>query len=287
MPASGTRIASFERNLIMQARELVELSAMVSAQGPALVRQAPRLSSSALEEYWTASKIRLDRWSHALRDYAAEAGSPANFMPPWPALKGVAEEILTGEILARVWSLILCAHDRTHQHCEAEPIARSVLLGHLETRHRALTFLLRPGVLDIPDILQINQFRCRCERWTDLLVGYLSGLYPIGEFAVDPRRAGDFARDLNYQNHSASGRQAWPVVLSSLQSAFREGLVPESPNADLNARIAAAVLAVFPAELFDSTGLYHSLWLTRLMNAAQDAQGMIDELMRNRPGRTS
>jgi hypothetical protein len=269
----------------MQARELVELSAMISAQGPALVQQAARLSSSALEEYWTASKIRLDRWNHALRDYTAEAGSPVNCMARGSLLNGVAEEILSGEILTRVWSLILYAHDRTHQLSEAEPIARSVFLGHLEMRHRALTFLLRPGVLDIPAVLQINQFRCRCERWTDLLVGYLSGLHPIGEFAVDSQRADDFARDLNYQNQSADGRRAWPLVLSSLRAAFQEGLTLESPNADLNARIAAAVIAVFPANLFDSTGPFKTLWLTRLMNAARDAQGMIDELMRNRPRR--
>lgn len=267
----------------MQARELVELAAIVSAQGPVLVRQVPRLSSSGLEEYWTASKIRLDRWSHALRAYAVGERFPANLPTPWPALRGVAEEILAGEILLRVWTVVLCAHDRTHRTGEAEPIARSVLLGHWETRHRMLTLLLRPGVLDVPMILLLNQFRLRCERWTDLLLGYLAGLHPIDEFVFDRQRADDFAQDLNYRRQQPGGHQAWPLVLASLRAAFREGLAAESPNADLNARIAAGILAFFPAELFDSTGLFRSLWLHRLMNAAQDAQGMIDDLLKESP----
>ena len=52
-----------------------------------------------------------------------------------------------------------------------------------------------------------------------------------------------------------------------------------SPNADLNARIATAILSCFPAELFDSTGQFRSLWLLRLFNATSDAQGMIAELL--------
>ena len=64
-------------------------------------------------------------------------------------------------------------------------------------------------------------------------------------------------------------------------------LSPESPNAELNARIAASILACFPAELFDSTGLLRSLWLMRLTNVAEDTQGMIDELFKSeRPAQT-
>jgi hypothetical protein len=263
----------------MHARELVELAAIVSAHGPVLVREVPRLSSAGLEEYWMASKIRLDRWSHTLRAYNGQESS-ASSASPWPTIQGEVEEILSGEILTRVWTAVLCAHDRSHQTCEAEPIARSVLLGHLEIRHRCLTFLLGRRKLDTPAAFKLNAFRSQCERWTDLLVGYLAGLQPAAEFAFDPQRADDFAQDLNYQRQQPGGRQAWPLVLSSLRAAFQQGLTPQSPNADLNARIAAGILAFFPAELFDSTGLFRSLWLQRLMNAAQDAQGMIEELLK-------
>ena len=52
-----------------------------------------------------------------------------------------------------------------------------------------------------------------------------------------------------------------------------------SPNGALNARIAAAVLSCFGAELFDSTGVFRSLWMLRLTNATADAEGMLEELL--------
>ena len=57
------------------------------------------------------------------------------------------------------------------------------------------------------------------------------------------------------------------------------GLVPEAANPEANARIAASILASFPGELADSTGMFGSLWLARLSAVASDAQGMIDELL--------
>jgi hypothetical protein len=266
----------------MQTCELVELAALVSAHGPVLVREVPRLSNTGLEEYWTASKIRLDRWSHAIRTYAADKKSTANRPSLWPTVQGVVEEILSGEILTRVWTAVLCAHDRAHDVSEAEPVARSVFLGHLEIRQRALAFLFRGGNLDTAGAFKLNAYRCQCERWNDLLIGYLNGLVPLAEFALDPQRAGDFAQDLNHQCHPPHGRQAWALVLTSLRAAFRQDSAPPSPNADLNTRIAAAILAFFPADLFDSTGVFRSLWLRRLMNTTQDAQGMIAELLGNR-----
>ena len=73
-------------------------------------------------------------------------------------------------------------------------------------------------------------------------------------------------------------RQVWPLIRASLKTSFAGSLAPVSPNADLNAKIGAAVLAAFPPEIFDSTGLVRSLWQIRLSNAADDARGMLDEL---------
>ena len=66
---------------------------------------------------------------------------------------------------------------------------------------------------------------------------------------------------------------------ASLRAAFSRGLGPTSPNYDLNGRIAAAILSCFSGDLFDSTGLFRSLWMVRTAQAASDAQGMIDELL--------
>ncbi|MGA2033787.1 MAG: hypothetical protein ABSG68_16155 [Thermoguttaceae bacterium] len=265
----------------MHACELVELSAILSGHGPVLIRGIQRISPQALQQYWTASKCRLDRWTASLKGFADDAVrlSPQQVQAHWPHTRGVLEEILTSEVLTRVWTAILCACDRREGIEEAGPIARSVLIGHVEARHRVLVLLVRGPGIHVEAAVKLNHLRRRAERWTDMLIGYLAGLVDVGEFAVEPQRARDFAQDLQYQSGVAGGRHAWPLLLASIRAAFGQGLMPYSPNADLNERIASSILACFPAELFDATGLFRSLWLLRLSNVTSDVQGMVEDLL--------
>jgi hypothetical protein len=265
----------------MHARELVELAAIVAVHGPVLVRGTGQLSPTSVEQYWTASKCRLDRWGRSLKGFASYADDPG---PPrrqaqWPLVRGVLEEILTGEVLTRVWAAVLHAYDRHRGDEEAGAVARSVLIGHLEARHRVLTLLVRSPAIETEGAVKLNHLRRRSERWTDLLIGYLVGLEDVSQFAVDPQRARDFAEDLRYRSDRKGCRGAWTLVLASLRAAFATGLGPVSPNADLNAEIASSILACFQPELFDSTGLFRSLWLTRLANVTNDAQGLVEDLL--------
>ena len=62
--------------LLMNASEMLELAAIVSANGPVLVEGPGTLSASSLEQYWTASQSRFERWSRAFKELQAEAQSP-------------------------------------------------------------------------------------------------------------------------------------------------------------------------------------------------------------------
>ena len=264
----------------MHARDLVELAAVVSVHGPVLVRGATQPSARGIEDYWVASKCRLDRWGRSLRRFTEQAGrKPRDRGKHATLVRGVLEEVITGEMLTRVWAAVLCLCDRCHGTDTAEPVARSVLVGHLEARHRVLTLLVRGPGLDTAAAVKLNHLRRRTERWTDLLVGHLAGLGDVRGFAVNPERARDFAEDLCYRGDSAGGRRAWPLLLASLREGFGSALQPGSPNADLNAKIASSVLSCFQPELFDSLGLLRSLWTLRLARLADDAQGMIEELL--------
>lgn len=264
----------------MHACELVELAAVVAAQGPVLVRHGYPVSERAIEDYWTAAKCRLDRWGKDLKHYSQQVHETGKTWrsPRWNHARAVLEEILTGEVLSRVWTAVMTCYDRHQGTSQFEPIVRSVLIGHLEARHRVLTLLVQGPGIDSEEAVKLNRLRRRAERWTDLLIGYLSGLADVSEFAIDPERAKDFADDLRYQNPMKGGQQAWKLLLASLQTGFRKGLVPLCPNADLNRKIATSVIAAFPPELFDSTGLFHTLWMTRINTVAEDAEGMLEEL---------
>ena len=265
----------------MHARELLELAALVSAHGPLLVRTAGRLPSATLDDYWSASKCRLDRWSRSLKQFsdAPPAADRRERVARWPSIAGVLDEVLTGEVLTRVWTAVLCAYDRRRGQCEAEPVARSVLIGHLEARHRVLLLLVRGQGIEAQEAVKLNRLRRRCERWTDVLLGNLWPLHDLAEFAFDPARAREFSDDLQQQGQQPGGQQAWPLMLSSLRAAFQQVPLAPSPNADLNAKLGAGVLACFPSGLFDSTGLLRSLWLARLQTTTDDAQGMLDLLL--------
>jgi len=265
----------------MHARELIELASILSAQGPMLIRSAPQLSSHGVQQYWTASKCRLDRWARNLKSFAADA-SPLDataVQVQWPFIRGVLEEILTGEVLTRVWTAVLCLYERRHGGNELESLARSIMIGHMEARHRVLMLLVHGPGVDTEGALKLNHLRRRTERWTDLLVGHLARYGDVAEFSIDADRAVEFSRDLEFQTDQEGGRHAWPLLQASLRAAFQRGLAPVSPNEDLNAQIASAILSCFPSDLFDSIGLFRSLWLHRMSNVTSDVEGMIETLV--------
>ena len=261
----------------MHSGELVQLAALVATHAAGLIERRYGVPPSSLQTYWIASKCRLDRWQRSLRQFAADAKTLPT-RTRWKSVRPVVEEILLSEMLTRVWTGVLTAYDHHQQHREAEPIARSVLLGQLEARRRALILLMHaPGVL-VEDAVALNRLRRKSERWTDLLLANLPAPCDLDDLAIEPQRARDFAADLREDATGGRRWQAWPLMLASLQTAFEAETLTKSPNADLNEQIATSILACFPSELFDSTGLLSSLWMVRLRQATDDAQGMLDEL---------
>ena len=265
----------------MQAPQLVELAAVVAAHGGVLARESAAVSAASLEQYWVASKCRLDRWYTALAtvreglqalDLRARKHASRQLGP-------LMEEVFTGDVLARVWGAVSTACDQRHRTESAEPIARSVWLGQTEATNRAMSILLKQPLVDAPRVAALNRLRRRCERWTDMLVGYLLDTADVSEFAPHPERAKEFGHDLRHEITTGNSAAAWPLTLAALRAAFSQPRFGDSPNADLNGDIAAAILACFPAAMFDATGLIPSLWLVRLAHTAEDTAGMIEDLI--------
>ncbi len=264
----------------MHARESVEVAGLVALNGPLLVCGPHRPATAALEQYWSTSKFRFESWTRALKSCAALTAekSPEDF-DRWIEVRAALDEIFTSEILTRVWTAVLVACDRRAKADHAESIARNVLTSHYEARHRAMALLVSGNGLGVKQTAAVNRLRRRAERWTDMLIGGLLHLHDLREFAVESERAEDFALDLAQRRGQPGGDQAWRLALVSMRNAFQQGLSPVAANPDANARVTASILGCFPAELFDSTGIFRSLWMMRLTATASDAQGMIEELL--------
>ncbi|MBI2481023.1 MAG: hypothetical protein HYV60_21030 [Planctomycetia bacterium] len=262
----------------MHARELVEFAALLASNGPAIIKHAPRLSDSGLEQYWSASRCRQERWGRSLKTFSYEIQyvKSKDIATRWAEVRGVFEEILTTEVLTRNWGAVCCGYEQQRGLDEASPIVRNVLAGHLEARNRALKLMVYGHGLRVEEAVILNRMRRRNERWNDMLLGYLPASADAAEFAFSTARVKEFAADARATEHSDV---TWSLLLASLRIAYQRQTCATSPNEDLNRSVAAGVLACLPSELFESTGTFKSLWLLRMQHAAHDTQGMIDQLL--------
>lgn len=278
--ASVAALPSFHNRHNMHARELLELGALVAVHAPTLIHNRQPIPFANLAQYWTASRCRLDRWTRTLAQYGPPTTpSELETMRNWRRIRPVLEEILTGELLTRIWAAAATAYDQAHASAELEPVAFNVFVCHQEARNRALRVMLQGRGFDAHEAVLLNRLRCRVERWCDMLLAHLANETDITPFAFEVSRARDFADDLSHDRSPTTVNLTWQLVLASLRSSFQTGLAERSPNADLNRDIGNSLLALFHEHLFDSTGLPKSLWFDRLANTASDTQMLLDELI--------
>jgi hypothetical protein len=264
----------------MQAYQLVELSALVAARSREFLAGRGRLPDARIGQYWSAARTRFDRWARVLQDFTP--GPPVNqhqASSAWQAIEPTLEEIFTGEILTRVWSAVACERDRRQGSSSISPVVRSVVLGHMDSRHRALNTMFRAQEAEPHPVGVMNQLRRRSERWTDMLLAHLLPECRVDHVAFDFARCRDFADDLHDEVEHVPDDRAWHLMAFALRAAFRAGSRGRSPNPDLNARIASAVAACFDWDTFDSLGPFGELWMQRLNHVTEDLQAMIEELL--------
>jgi len=269
--------------LNLTAQDLLAVAGVAAWHGPLVIESAGPLPPGAIECYWTASKCRQDRWGYELhesRTQLSRAAQGYSFKQSGAGnLTALCEEILKGELLARVWGAVIALYDRRKCVTENGPIVRSVLQGHAEARRRVLTLLLNNQSLPPHDSTLLNRLRQRCERWTDVLLARLAISGDAAEFACDPARYADFTEEWPAAAKApplAQSRAA--LLLTSYQAAFTSGDAPTA-NSDLNARIAESILSCFPPTAFDDSGTLRTLWEARLINSTADAEQLVEQLL--------
>jgi hypothetical protein len=264
----------------MHSTELIDLAALVATHSHAFLRLTKALPDYELERYWTASKCRQDRWQSALaelkerRTRLVTASGTLHRVP-----SGMFEEILTGEILARVWTAVLAAYDARRHTEHAEPIAQSILAGHAEVRCRMLTLWSTVREISLADLCELNRLRRLSERWTDMLLGEMSHAGDFSSLAHDAARMRDFAADVPRRTTGAFAETRRSLLRTALRAAYHRVLPLPAPNSDLNRQLAAGVLGCFQPELFDGEGHLCSAWAARLLSVADDTEIMLQDYL--------
>ena len=195
-----------------------------------------------------------------------------------PSAAAVVEEILVSEILTRVLAALTSAYDDRHALAESAPIGRNIFDGHLDARRRALALVASPahrGSIHAKSIVGLHR---QSDRWTDLLLAYLTPLAKVEQFAASPARVRDFEYDARHHLLSAmSGKMAGTMILAGMNSSLERLSPDRSPNTDLNLELASAVMSSFPPATFDSFGLLRSNRMERLQTSPGETDAMIDE----------
>lgn len=261
----------------MHARDLVELAALVTSQGPRLVSSGAIIPDGLIQRYWAASRTRLDYWGKRLKTLtrSSSSGDKLNLLSAGATI----EEIVLSEALARTWTAVLHLYDDALGVRDAEPIARAALLGHLDIRNRALAMLVDNAAVNTETAVALNRLRRRVERWIDCLLGFLMQHGDVTHLAIEADRARDFAEDLQHQLARPGGSQVWPLTVAALRNAFQVGVHGNAVSPEHNQRLAETVISCLPADAFDVMDGYRSLWLVRLMNTANSAHGMVQSLL--------
>jgi hypothetical protein len=262
----------------MHPKELLELAAVVASRASTFLQNLDQLPTSGLDRYWTASKCRLNRWASVMKSYQDVVQSPQT--PPqreqsWLSLRPTIEEILSTEVLTRVWAALLCEHDVVCGTNESSPVARSVYLGHLEARHRALNILIYGRGFSLDDSVAVNRLRRQCERWTELLLGFTATYAGSAvEFAFDRK-----SFEQLIQERQLGETKLEEGLTASIRASFHGRLLGDAGNGDLNDKIASGVLSCLNANLYLASGPEMSPWLRRLYDMTDETTSRIQFLL--------
>jgi len=179
----------------------------------------------------------------------------------WEHCRRLAVEVFVAEPLTRVWTALLVASDRRRAQQLAEPIGRSVFIGHLEARRLCLQAMVDAPDAVLHEVVELDRLRRRVERWTDVLLSPLAATYPVGEFAFSTERAREFAIETSRAEWRAAVRR---LVSAGIQLSFSEGGLHIPVLSEDHLAVAVSVLSCFPSDAVEQTGELKSLRLLRL-----------------------
>ncbi len=261
----------------MHAKQMAEIAAWAAFNSVALIQRSTSLTVETCNDYWTQSKCRQNRWMTALKMFEQDVRNASGNHDPWPAIEIVVQEIFVSEMLTRVWSAAMVAHDIRFAASELTGIAHSIHIGHLEAKNRAMRLLLENESVGSEMFEQLNSLRRKVERWTDLLLGQLPDIEASQKFAFQANRVKDFAEESVEANHREySARQ---VLYSAALGEDLNGVCNRyAANPSINRKIVGGLLSCFDSDRFDSLGMPKSVRLMWMEKSTDETQLLINSL---------
>ncbi len=257
------------------ANQQAILAAVLATHSEAISRCGQGIARYASQRFWIASKSRQARWAAEFKslERARHGYSELLRVRHWQRVQALTEEVLTSDILTRVWFAVGQQIDRRADEAELEPFLRSVFHGHQESRTRSLRLIAQRAGIGDKQAAELDRMNKHCERWSDLLLAAVAPWDPPARVCFNFERTSDFAQSFRNPNDPARA-----LMIASATAAFTAAhALPVSPG--LNQQICQAILSSLRPEVFDSTGLFKSIWLVRLQHTTEDVEDSIANLL--------
>ena len=265
----------------MHSVHLVDLAAVVSEHGPAILYGRETLSPEALTHYWTATHSRFNLWHQAMARYsrAEQLNQESALNDWWEQHTPVMEEILVSEILTRVVAALGNGLDSQASEEEISPVTHAILLNHLEASNRVHQVMLKANGRNMVKAEQLNRVRRGIESWTDVLIGRMAlrNREPL-QYAIERERALEYAEEAVLQGYGVIRKTSNALMNMSMHDMITKRLSVEPALPAANREVARSVMLMLRPELFDSVGTLKSLWMHRLENSADQTDRMLEEL---------
>lgn len=221
-----------------------DLAAAVVRSAPSLVANADCLSDASAHAAWTASRSRSAGWDGLLRGVLTAADAGPLGPREQAAAVAAAADVLSSEMLARLWSAVAAEHGRRHGGLGLTLATRS-LHDQLRARVFALKLMTHPTALRADFVADLDALRRRAERWTDCLLAALPAGAGLAEvdgvpLAFDAGRCRDFAEDGDLWHRLGGG---WPLA----ELTLRVGLPADRAAADRSRPLLDAIADVVRA----------------------------------------
>jgi hypothetical protein len=254
----------------LNLRQLVEIATLISAHSPNLIKSTGRLPEDALQRYFSCSHARARAWMTIIDAYprAVQKASNEHRQRVWDATEPMIVDVLSTELITRLWGAVLIAKDRAAGRFDAEPVARDALLVHLDARHKVLRLLVDGPFVTLEQTARLDRLRRRIERWTDLLLGHILRKQPLGDFAFDFERSLDFGEEQLRDGPGSQIQTVWELYLLCLRTGFPALPLPEGFAGALRLEIMRSILACFPGEMFHDEGPMKTARVGRLLTDA-------------------
>ena len=233
----------------LTVKSLAEVAWLVSRVGCRMIDEQVEPSSDALRGFWQNARQLQRVWDAALDEPLTSPTGVTRF-------QDACAQLMTTELLARVWGTILGLIDQRTGRNDLTRIATNAISGLMQIRNQMLSRLLAQPATAAAWVADLDRLRRRCDRWTDLLIGNICGRNEFFQFSFDPDRARDFAEE---SRDGVSGSH--PVELL-VEAGVRLSFLGQLPDVALESPafegMIQSVLGSIPAQAFHRDGSLRS-----------------------------